>query len=120
MSYKNALNKGNELVIATSYKNNPHLIVAISLGLDLDNGNLLFGICQSKSTLRNLKLNKNICVYAKYKKEYYRITGKAILDSNKEALAKANELGKGPKTKCLVSIKILDVFDLDNLTKIKI
>ncbi|MGV8086888.1 MAG: pyridoxamine 5'-phosphate oxidase family protein [Candidatus Woesearchaeota archaeon] len=116
MSYKDALKKGNELVVATSYNNTPHLIVAISLGFAKNR--LLFGICQSYSTLRNLKKNKSICVYVKYKKKYYRIKGKATLNSNRKDLDNANKLGKGPKTKCLVSIKISEVFDLDNVKKI--
>ena len=116
MSYKDALKKGNEIVVATSYKNRPHLIVAISLGII--NNALWFGICQSYSTLRNLKQNKNICIYTKYKKKYYRIKGKAILHSSKYDLDNANKIGKGPKTRCLVSIKILEIFDLDNVKKI--
>ena len=58
MDWKDAFKKRSELVVATSYNNKPHLIVAVSLGF-IDN-KLWFAICQSKSTLRNLKISKSI------------------------------------------------------------
>jgi|GEM_PF-487239 len=72
MTYKTVFGNGNELVLATcSNKCVPNVNVVISLGFD--KSKLLIADCQMKTTLKNLKETKKICVFAKKEKEYYRM-----------------------------------------------
>lgn len=112
MSWQNAVKKGNELVLCTCSKNQPHANVVISLGL-ID-GKLLIADCQMNTTLKNLQSSKQVCIVAKEKKEYYRIKGTIEIFSSGKYFDMANHDEKFPaKNAILITIK--EVFDLDKL-----
>jgi general stress protein 26 len=117
MSWKNTLKQGKEIVLVSASKSGkPHAIVVISQGL-IDK-NLLINACQTKNTLKNISNNESVCVVAKDRNEYYRINGIAKIFRN----GKFYELGKkrniGPAVRCVIAIKIKQVFDLDKVKKI--
>ncbi len=56
MSWEKALQSGQEIVLATSSsEGKPHAIVVVSCGI-MD-GKLLIGVCQMKTSLKNLQEN---------------------------------------------------------------
>ena len=74
MVWKDAFKEGQELVLATSSKNNkPNANIVISNGFVDDK--LLVADCMMNTTIKNLQDNNQICVFAKCEKEYYRIKG---------------------------------------------
>lgn len=118
MSWKNALKKGNEIVISTCSNSIPNAIVVISQGFI--GKKLLINCCQMKRTLKNLEENGNVCMVAKNKKEYYRISGKARMFFSGKYFELAEKRNSGPSVKCAIVVGIKKVFDLDKVKPIKI
>lgn len=117
MSWKDSLQKGQEIVLGTCSKDGgPHNIIVISLGLV--NDKLLIGACQMKTSLKNMKDNNKVSIVAKYKKEYYRIDGNANIYSSGEYFDTATKRSNPPLPKHAVVIDIKEVFDLDKVRKI--
>lgn len=117
MSWRKAIQKGQEIVLATSSKSGkPRAIVVISLGL-VDN-KLLIGACQMKTSLRNMKENDRVSIVAKYNKEYYRINGRVKIFSSGKFLNIALKKSEPPPPKQAIVVDIKEVFDLDRLKKV--
>jgi len=117
MTWKNALQQGREIVLATSSKNeNPHAIFVISLGFVDDK--LLIGACQMKTSLENIRENNRVSIVVKHKNEYYRIDGQAKVYSSGKYFDISLERSKPPLPKCAVIIDVKEVFDLDKVKKI--
>ncbi len=110
MIWKSNFEKGKEVVLATSSKNNiPNANIVISLGF-VDN-KLLVADCQMINTIKNIKENQNVCVIG----GYFRMKGKAeIYPSGKyfDLCAKGNS---DYKVNNAILITINEVFDLDKL-----
>jgi len=108
MNWKNNFKKGKELILATSSKkSNPHANIVISLGFI---GNkLLVADCQMKTTIKNLKENKNICVIG----GYTRLKGVAIIFSSGKYYKFCLKENKKYKVKNAILITVKKVFDLD-------
>ncbi|HLD30849.1 MAG TPA: pyridoxamine 5'-phosphate oxidase family protein [Patescibacteria group bacterium] len=112
MSWKNVFDKGQELVLSTcSLNGTPNVNVVISLGF-YDN-KLLIADAQMKTTIKNLKENNKICIFAKQKNLYYRLKGDVeIFNSGKFFdLCVANDEQYPAKNAVLVSVN--EIFDLD-------
>ncbi len=117
MSWKDALQNGQEIVLTTSSKDGtPHAIVVISLGF-VDN-KLLIGACQMKVTLKNIKENNKVSIVAKFNNEYYRIDGIATIYSDGKYLDAAIERSEPPLPKQAIVIDIKEVFDLDKVERV--
>jgi uncharacterized pyridoxamine 5'-phosphate oxidase family protein len=117
MTWKDALQQRQEIVLATSSKNSdPRAIVVISLGIVDDK--LLIGACLMKKTLENIKENNKVSIVAKYNKEYYRVDGNATIHSSGKYLDIAIKGSNPPLPKHAILIDIKEVFDLDKLKKI--
>jgi hypothetical protein len=117
MTWKIALQKGHEIILASSSKKcNPRAIVVISLGF-VDN-ELLIGACQMKITLENIRENNRVSIVTKYKNEYYRIDGNATIYSSGKYFDIALERSKPPLPKHVVVVDIKEVYDLDKLKKV--
>ena len=117
MSWKDAINQGREIVLATSSDDKPHAIMVISLGMV--DGKLLIGACQMKTSLKNILKNRKVCIVAKYKKEYYRIKGTAEVYSSGKYFNIAVKRSKPPLPRRAVVIDIKEAFDLDRAKRIK-
>ena len=119
MAWKDALQQGQEIVIATSSKDGkPHAIIVISLGLV--DGKLLIGACQMKTSQKNIKENNKVSIVAKRDGEYYRVDGLAEIHSSGKYFDIALEKSKDnpPLPKHAITIDIKEVFDLDKGKKI--
>ena len=117
MSWKQATQEGQEIILATSSKENtPHAIIVISLGLL--NDKLLIGACLTKTSLENIKNNNRVSLVAKYKNEYYRIDGWAKIYCTGKYLDITYKKSKPPMPKAAILIDIREVFDLDKQKKI--
>ena len=118
MTWKDAFNSGQELVLATcSPEAEPNANIVISVGFV--DGKLLIGDSQMGTTLKNLKKNKRICVYAKKRKEYSRLKGSVeIFDSGKYFDICNSSTDKEYPTKNAIVVTIEEVFDLDEVKKI--
>jgi uncharacterized pyridoxamine 5'-phosphate oxidase family protein len=118
MGWKNSLKKGNEIVLSTCSKSMPNAIVVISQGFI--GKKLLINCCQMKRTLKNLEENKNVCIVAKNKNEYYRISGKARIFYSGKYFELAGKINSGPSVKCAMLVDIKKVFDLDRVKPVKL
>jgi hypothetical protein len=117
MSWKQAIQERQGIILATSSKENiPHAIIVISLGL-LSN-KLLIGACLTKTSLGNIKNNNRVSLVAKYKNEYYRIDGQAKIYSTGKYFDIAYKKSKPPMPKSAIVIDIKEVFDLDKQKKL--
>ena len=117
MTWKKALQKGHEIVLATCSKDKtPNAIVVISQGFV---GNkILVNCCQMMQTLRNIKENENVCVVAKNKNEYYRIRGSARTYASGKYFNLSVKRNRGPVVRCSIVIAIKEIFDLYKLKRI--
>lgn len=112
MSWKNVFEKGEELVLSTCSKDGtPNVNVVISLGFYDDK--LLIADAQMNTTIKNLKENNKICIFAKKKPLYYRMRGDVEIFNSGELfdLCVANDEQYPAKNAILVSVN--EVFDLD-------
>ena len=118
MGWKNAFEKGTELVLATSSeKGDPHANIVISLGFVDDK--LLIANSQMNTTLKNLEATKKICVVPKNNPErYYRIKGTVEIFNSGKYLDFCNNADEEYPTNCAILVSVKEVFDLDNLKKI--
>jgi len=123
MVWKNVFDEGNELVLATcSNKCIPNANVVISLGFD--KSKLLIADCQMKTTMKNLKETKKICIFAKKGKEYYRMLGDVELSTSGPNFKKCVKIVKSQDASLKVKTAILvtpkEVYNLGNQKKVKI
>ncbi|MDO8638004.1 MAG: pyridoxamine 5'-phosphate oxidase family protein [Candidatus Daviesbacteria bacterium] len=117
MNWENALQSGQEIILATSSKNGePHAIVVISYGI-LD-GKLLIGVCQMKTSLENLQENNLVSMVAKYNEEYYRIEGQVDIQSSGKYFEVVLKISEPPLPVKVLVIAIKEVFDLDKKERI--
>ncbi len=116
MGWKTSLQKGNEIILATCSNGKPRAIVVISLGLE--NGKLLIGACQMKTTLKNIRNSGRVSVVVMHDKEYYRIDGKAEIHASGRYFDVAVKRSEPPLPKHVVVITVKEVFDLDKTKKV--
>ncbi len=117
MSWKKVFEKGQELVLSTCSTNaTPNVNVVISLGFH--NDKLLIADAQMNKTIKNLKDNNKICIFAKKDGLYYRISGEVEIFNSGELydLCVANDKEYPAKNAILVSVK--EVFDLDKVERV--
>ncbi len=108
MTWKSNFEKGKEVVLASSSKNNlPNANIVISLGFVDDK--LLVADCQMNTTIKNLKENSSICVIG----AYIRINGVVEIFSSGKYFDLCVKDNPDYKVKNAILIKIKDVFDLD-------
>jgi hypothetical protein len=107
-NWKNFFNEGKELVLATcSKKAKPHANIVISLGF-ID-GELLVADCQMKTTARNLRENREVCIVG----GYYRLKGKVKLFSSGKYFDLCVKKSKGYKVNNAILVDVEEVFDLN-------
>ncbi len=117
MSWKNVFKKGSELVLATcSINNEPNANVVISLGFYDDK--LLIADAQMTATIKNLKENRKICVFAKNNGLYYRIKGEVEIFNSGKYFNICLENDKLNPAKNAILVSVSEVFDLDNIKRI--
>ncbi|MBU3905272.1 MAG: pyridoxamine 5'-phosphate oxidase family protein [Nanoarchaeota archaeon] len=113
MSWKDLLERGREIILATSSKNGrPNAVVVICEGIIDDK--ILINVCQMKTSLNNIKENNQVCVVTTGNGEYYRISGNAILHSSGKYFdigIKSND--ETYPVKHVLTIDAKHVFDLD-------
>jgi hypothetical protein len=115
MDWKDAFEKGQELILATcSSKAEPNANIVISLGFVDDK--LLIADSQMDTTLKNLQSTKQICVISK--KGYYRMKGTIEIFNSGKYFDLCNEADKQYPAKNAVLISVNEVFDLDNVKAI--
>ncbi len=115
MTWKYNFERGKEIVIATSSKDNaPNANIVISLGF-VDN-KLLIADCQMNNTIKNLKENQNICVVG----GYFRIKGKVEIFSSGKYFDLCAKNSPDHKIHNAILIIIDEVFDLDKLLAVDI
>jgi len=113
MDWKLNFKKGKKLILATSSKDNiPNANIVISLGFVDDK--LLVADCQMKSTIKNLKENKNICVLG----GYIRIKGIVEIFSSGKYFDLCVKGSQDYKVKNAILITLKEVFDLDKVSPI--
>ncbi len=114
MTWKSNFEKGKEVVLATSSKDNiPNANIVISLGFV--NDKLLVADCQMNNTIKNLKKNQNICVVG----GYFRIKGKVEIYSSGKYFDLCAKDNSDYKVNNAILISIDEVFDLDKVTSVK-
>ncbi|MDO8638277.1 MAG: pyridoxamine 5'-phosphate oxidase family protein [Candidatus Daviesbacteria bacterium] len=117
MSWKNTLQSGQEIILATSSKEGkPRAIVVISCGI-LDE-KLLIGVCQMKTSLKNLQENHLVSIVTKSNGEYYRIEGEVNIQSSGKYFDQALENSETPLPTKVLVIEIKEIFDLDKKEKV--
>jgi len=119
MTWKDALEIGQELVLVTSSKDGtPNAIYVVCKGIVDEK--ILFNVCQMNVSLNNIKENNRVCLVIKHELEYYRINGTATLyDSGKYfELAKERNVFGTPEPKFAMLVSINEVYDLDNVKKL--
>ncbi|NOR85607.1 hypothetical protein GQ473_05815 [archaeon] len=114
MTWKSNFEKGKEVVLATSSKDNiPNANIVISLGFVDDK--LLVADCQMNNTIKNLKENQNICVVG----GYFRIKGKVEIYSSGKYFDLCVKDNSDYKVNNAILITINDIFDLDKITSVE-
>lgn len=116
MDWKENFDKNQELILSTSSNNEPHLNVVISLGFV--DGKLLVADCQMDTTLKNLKFNNKICVYAKKRNYHIRLKGKVEIFDSGNYFDLCKEICDNLKPRNAILISIEEVFDLDKVKKV--
>lgn len=117
MSWKNAFQKGQELVLATCSKDNiPNANIVLSMGI-IDN-KLLVADSQMDTTLKNLQDTKKICIFTKKDNKYYKVKGEAEIYNSGKYMDICNQSDKKYPTKNAILVTIKEVFDLDKAKKI--
>jgi hypothetical protein len=108
MNWKDNFRKGRELILATSSKKGiPNANIVISLGFVDDR--LLVADCQMKTTIKNLRENRNICIIAGYS----RMNGVAKIFSSGKYYNLCLKGTKEYKVKNAILINVKKAFDLD-------
>jgi hypothetical protein len=114
MNWKSGFSEGKEIILSTSSKKGmPNANIVISLGLK--DGKLLVADCQMKTTISNLKENRQVCAIG----GYFRIRGKATIIQSGNYFELCTKKSKGYTVKNAILIDIDEVFDLDTGKKIK-
>ena len=114
MTWKSNFEKGKEVVLATSSKDNiPNANIVTSLGFVDDK--LLVADCQMSNTIKNLKENKNICVVG----GYFRIQGNIEIYSSGKYFDLCVKNNSDYKVNNAILITVNEVFDLDKVTSVK-
>jgi predicted pyridoxine 5'-phosphate oxidase superfamily flavin-nucleotide-binding protein len=114
MTWKSNFEKGKEVVLATSSKDNiPNANIVISLGFVDDK--LLIADCQMSNTIKNLKENQYICVVG----GYFRIKGKVEIHSSGKYFDLCVKNISDYKVHNAILISINKVFDLDKVTSVE-
>lgn len=110
MNWKSNFEKGKEIIIATSSKDNvPNANIVISMGFT--NDKLLVADCQMNNTIKNLKKNKNVCVLG----GYFRINGKVDIYSSGKYFELCVKNNPDYKVNHAILITINNVFDLNKV-----
>jgi uncharacterized pyridoxamine 5'-phosphate oxidase family protein len=117
MAWKDALQRGQELVLATSSKGGrPHAIYVTSEGMADDK--LLINDCQMGTTLKNIEENNEVCIVAKCGGEYYRMKGRAAVYSSGKYFDLCVGRNKARPIRHVIAVGIGEVFDLDKGKKV--
>ncbi|MBU0953090.1 MAG: pyridoxamine 5'-phosphate oxidase family protein [Nanoarchaeota archaeon] len=115
--WKDAFKEGQELVLATSSSDaKPNANVVMSLGFVDDK--LLIADSQMRTTLKNLKETKQVCIVTKSKDVYYRVTGSVQIFNSGKYVDLCNQRDKKYSTKNAILVTIKSVFDLDKMETI--
>lgn len=103
--------------MATSSKEGkPHAIVVISCGIF--DKKLVIGVCQMKTSLKNILQNSQVSVVTKFNGYYFGIDGEAEIYSSGKYFDAVLERNPNPLPKQALIVKIKEVFDLDKVKKI--
>jgi len=114
MTWKSNFEKGKEVVLATSSKDNiPHANIVISLGFV--NNKLLVADCQMNNTIKNLKDNQNICVIG----GYIRLKGEVEIFSSGRYFDLCTKNNSDYKVNNAILITIKEVFDLNKVASVE-
>lgn len=114
MKWKDNFSQGAEIVVCTSCEDGmPHANVVISLGFVGDK--LLIANSKMHTTAHNLKRNKQVCVVA----GYIRIKGTVETYTSGDVFDLCVKKTHGYVMKSAMLITITDVFDLDNVCKLR-
>ncbi len=110
MNWKSNFEKGKEVVLATSSKDNiPNANIVISLGF-IDN-KLLVADCQMISTIKNLRDNPSICLIG----GYFRIKGSVEIFSSGKYFDLSLKENSHYNVNNAILITIKEVFNLDKV-----
>ena len=113
MAWKKFFKEGKELVLATCSKNaNPNANIVISLGFV--DGKLLIADCQMKTTIKNLKQTKKICIVS----GYFRLKGSVKIFSSGKYFDLCVKKNKEYSVKNAILVTVKEVFDLNKTKKI--
>jgi predicted pyridoxine 5'-phosphate oxidase superfamily flavin-nucleotide-binding protein len=114
MNWEEHFKVGKELVVATSSKKaEPNANITLSLGFV--DGHLLMADSRMDTTLRNLMENDRICVVG----GYFRIRGTVRLFTSGEYFDICVKKIANYRVKTAILVKINEVFDLENVKKIR-
>lgn len=114
MTWKSNFEKGKEVILTTSSKDNvPNTNIVISLGFVDDK--LLVADCQMNNTIKNLKENQNICIVG----GYFRIKGKVNIYSSGKYFDLCVKDNSDYKVNNAILTTINEVFDLDKVKSVQ-
>jgi len=114
MTWQTGFKKGKEITLVTSSKaGKPNANIVISLGLIDDK--LLIADCQMKTTTKNIKNNKQVCIVG----GYFKLKGTAKIYSSGKYFDLCIKNNPDYKVKSAILIKIKQIIDLDNVCLIK-
>ena len=114
MDWKTSFNEGKEIILSTSSNEcKPNANIVISLGFIDDK--ILIADNQMNQTYKNIEKNPNVCLIGKY----VRIKGTAKSFDSGKYFDICCEKDKSYVVKHAILISIDEVFDLDNLKKLK-
>jgi uncharacterized pyridoxamine 5'-phosphate oxidase family protein len=117
MSYKNLLKDGQELVLATSSSNaRPHAVMVVLRGFE--DGKLLIGAAVLKKTLENIRANKHVSLVASGNGEYYRIDGRAAIETSGKYLELVKQRSIPPLPHSVIIVEITEIYDLDKRERV--
>lgn len=109
MDRKDTFKEGKEIILSTANNNQPNANIVKSLWFIDDK--LLVANIQMKTTISNLKSNKNICVIG----WYYRLKWTVEISDSGEYFDICVQKSQWFTVKNAILIEIKDVWDLDKL-----
>jgi hypothetical protein len=108
--WKNYFKNGKEVIFCTASKKGlPNGIIVISRGF-ID-GQILIADCQMEKTIKNLRVNNNVCIIG----GYYKIIGRAKIFSKGKYFAAVEKKSKNYKVRHAILIKPEKLIDLDEI-----
>lgn len=117
-NWQDAFSKGSELILATCSNDCiPNANVVASVGIIDDF--LLVCDNQMNQTIDNLLANGRVCIISKIENYYIRIKGSVKVEQSGKYFEICQEADKNYQPKNAILISMDEVFDLNNLEKIR-